>query len=68
MTKYIAIATIFASVMGCGLTSEGIHIISNNAVYVAGASCTVNMEFDRDEEEIRSEMLECLALHRTYAD
>lgn len=44
--------------------NSGIHPIGENAVYIAGEACTVNMTPQRSEEEILGDMLECIALHR----
>ena len=41
-----------------------IHPIGENAVYIAGESCTVNMTPPRGEEEILFDMMECITLHR----
>ena len=76
MTKYITAAIVLSVVVlgfkyGTSITSSfnsGIHIISPNAVYLAGEACTVNMHLERSEEEIQTEMLECVQIHRTYVE
>jgi len=76
MTKYVTAAIILSVVVlgfkfGTSITSKvnsSVHVISPNAVYLAGEACTVNMEFDRTEEEVQTEMLECVRIHRTYVE
>lgn len=66
----IAIIGIFIAIIAIAFTysnnGKGIHPISSNAVYIAGSSCTINMTLDRIDEEIRSDMIECLRLHQQY--
>jgi len=45
---------------------DGIHIIGKDTVYLAGEACTVNMTFDRKFENIQSDMLDCLEIHKDY--
>ena len=76
MTKYVVAAAVVALTIlgfryGTDITSRvnsSIHVISPNAVYLAGEACTVNMGLDRSEEEIQTEMLECVRIHRTYVE
>jgi hypothetical protein len=76
LTKYLIAAAVVV-VAGLGFSygtdissrvNSGIHVISPNAVYLAGEACTVNMHLERSEEEISNEMLECLSLHRSYME
>ena len=55
----LAMFAIFASA-----NARGINMIGENAVYLAGEACTVNMTFDRTEEEIIQDMMDCMILHR----
>ena len=52
---------IFASASG---SPRGINPIGTEAVYLAGEACVVNMTFDRSEEQIVNDMMDCLLLHR----
>jgi hypothetical protein len=45
---------------------EGIHPISDTAIYVAGEACTVEMQLDRSLESITSDFDGCLKLHAKY--
>lgn len=47
-------------------SNKGIHKVSENAVYISGEVCTVNMQFDRPVTEITEEMNQCVKLHKTY--
>jgi hypothetical protein len=42
----------------------GIFPIGDDAVYIEDSACTVNMTPERSEEDILSDMLECIELHR----
>ena len=76
MTKYfIAAAVVVVATLGFSygtdITSRvnnGIHVISSDAVYLAGEACTVNMGLERSEEEmphVRRCAIQCRR-HRRY--
>jgi hypothetical protein len=45
---------------------NGIHVISSNAVYIAGESCVINTGLERNNDEILSEAHDCVELHGAY--
>ena len=60
-----ALVWAFAALFSFGLaTRPGIFPIGEDAVYIEDSACTVNMTADRSEEDILSDMLECIELHR----
>ena len=42
---------------------KGIHVISPNAVYLEGESCTINMSNKRKAESIENDMFNCALMH-----
>jgi hypothetical protein len=42
---------------------KGMHIISPNAVYLEGESCTINMNAERSTESIDEDMFNCALMH-----
>jgi hypothetical protein len=44
--------------------NNGIHPIGEEAVYISGEACIVNMTFRRSETSIIEDMMECVDLHR----
>ena len=53
-------------VFGTKSTQNGIHIISDNAVYLAGESCTISASLDRENNDILLEANACVQLHSAY--
>ncbi|MBO77050.1 MAG: hypothetical protein CME17_06410 [Gemmatimonadetes bacterium] len=49
-----------------GNGQNGIHVISENAVYIAGESCVINAGLDRANDDILSEARDCAELHGAY--
>lgn len=47
--------------------NNGIHIISTNAVYLEGESCTVNMHSKRTTEAVKRDLEGCYMLHETFS-
>ena len=45
---------------------NGIHVISDQAVYIAGESCVINAGLDRPADDILSEARDCVELHGAY--
>ena len=49
-------------------SGDGIHPIGENAVYIAGEACTLNMTTDRTIPDIRKDFEECVHIHKMYAN
>ena len=45
---------------------NGIHPIGENAVYIAGEVCTVNMGLDRTPHQLHADFDVCVKLHTGY--
>ena len=55
---------VFGLVSSCHRLDNGIHNApSNQAVYLAGEACTINMGFERTDEEIYNDISFCLLEH-----
>lgn len=45
---------------------KGVHKINEEAVYIAGEACVINMPLSKPGATALGEMEECIKLHKTY--
>ena len=65
----LAVGAVYFMILGVASTTSatnGIHVISENAVYIAGESCTINAGLDRENNLIMEEAQSCVELHSAY--
>ena len=57
----IAVVSVIANT-----SSNGIHNIGNDAVFISGEACVINMPIEMKSEEAQAKFNSCLALHKKY--
>ncbi len=62
------LAFAIVAALACGHAPGGIHPIGENAVYIAGEACTINMGTERPFEDIYSDFEACAELHSEFIE
>ncbi len=66
----LALPMLFVAAIIHNSSNNGIHIVGskNQAAYIAGEECGINMWLGREEKDMREEFEDCLRIHKTYVN
>jgi hypothetical protein len=66
----LALPGLFIAAIIHNSSNNDIHVVGSKdeAIYIAGEHCGINMWLNREEKDMREEFEDCLRIHKTYVN